>query len=133
MLKKSGLIFTLLVLVVAFGESGFAQQPDKKEAGKKEADDCSQFKMRVVFPENETLSKLTIVKPAEGIDYKGKVVNPCAPPEQRLAELPPVNSSPERTPGSAAPSLKRLPNPESREPESEMKFQLPPLKLKLIK
>jgi hypothetical protein len=124
-------IFSLLLAAGFWGEA-FAQQTPVA----KQDDGCSQFKMRVVRPENETMSKLIVVKPAEGIDAKGKVINPCNPQEQKSAGMLSAKPGHDGIPAFTTPPLRLLPGSENEvkpQAKGQVEFQLPPLKNKWLK
>lgn len=119
-------------LALFFSMCGIGYTQDAPNApGKTAANRCSQFKMQVITPVEEDRYKMIVVKPAKGAELKGEVINPCETAPRELGSATPLPNRP-RTQEKAAPFLRFSPNtgkaPESQ-PEAQMKFQLPPLKL----
>jgi hypothetical protein len=102
-MKLRNWIFASLAFVSVLRGTGFTQNATNTP-GKTAANNCRQFKMRIITPAEEHKYKLIVVEPPKDVEDKGMVVNPCQ-----------TESQP------------------TRDQNRKNGFQLPPLKLKLDK
>ncbi|HKX32613.1 MAG TPA: hypothetical protein VJ302_33315 [Blastocatellia bacterium] len=91
------LMIVSTALLVSFSGSPLGQEPAQKPPVKKQ-DQCSQFKLRVIAPNEEVDYKLTTTKPPESVEYKGRVINPCQTDEARTVKSPPPFPNNKQTP-----------------------------------
>ena len=121
-------MITSLALFFSLCGIGFTQDAPNAP-GKTAANRCSQFKMQVITPVEENRYKMIVVKPAKGVEFKGKVINPCETAPRELGSATPFIPNQPRTQEKAAPLLRFSPNP-GKSPESQsetqMKFQRRP-------
>ena len=60
-----------IVILIALGYTAFGQEDS---IGK---DPCSRYSMRVITSPDNGLSKMPVVNPDGGIDYKMEIIHPC--------------------------------------------------------
>ena len=123
------LMIVSTALLVSFYGSALGQGKRQPPPARKE-DQCSQFKLRVIAPNEGVDYKLTTVKPPESVEYKGKVINPCLTDEARTVKSLPLFPYNQKTP-FMTPLFKQSLGTEQNEPKlktpSEMlnQFQRP--------
>lgn len=73
-MKSRYLMIASMVLLFGLGVNRFAQGIPKVKTN---ANRCSQFKMQVITPIDETKYKLIMAEPGNEVEDKGMVTNPC--------------------------------------------------------
>ncbi|HKS29831.1 MAG TPA: hypothetical protein VJS44_18555 [Pyrinomonadaceae bacterium] len=91
-MKRSFLLALFLMLFFygsAAAQQGFLVAQDDRD------DPCSRFKMRVLVPTGLDTFKPSPERPADGVDYKIRMWNPCRRNEPQLALMTPTRTIPD--------------------------------------